>query len=77
MIIAGSDKGNLEFYLVKKPQITFFSKKEVLNSLKKLFKTLKSRIHFSLLQLKEKSLYNIAFTKALKVGGGSVGTLLG
>lgn len=76
MIIGGFYKGDLEFYLVKKPIINLFSKKEVLKSLKMIIKTIITLFKFSLLSLKEKSLYNLAFIKDGKVRGGHIGTLL-
>lgn len=75
MIIGGKNKGKLEFYLVKEPQIELISKKEVLKKIKKLIKALKSHINFLLLITKEKSLYNIAYHKKLKSGGVSIGEI--
>ncbi len=76
MIIGGFYKEDLEFYLVKKPIVNLFSKKEVLKSLKMIIKTIIIHFKFSLLSFKEKSLYNLAFIKDGKVRGGSIGTLL-
>ena len=75
MIVRGSEKEISNLFIVRKPQINLISKKEALESLKKLIKAIKSLIHFSLPLTKEKSLYNITFTKALKERGGSIGTL--
>ncbi len=76
MIVSGTRKERLELYLVRKPQINLFSKKDVVKDLKRLFKALISLFDFLLLLSKEKSLYNITFTKTLKVRGGSIGTVL-
>lgn len=61
MIARGYNKGRLEFYLVKKPRFNSILTKKSLFILKKQIRALKNLIHFSLLELKEKSLYNIIF----------------
>jgi len=66
VIIGGSDKEILEFYLAKKPQVNLISKKEVLENLKILFKTLISLFNFLPLTPKEKSLYNTPNHKNVK-----------
>ncbi len=69
MIVAGKDKEQLEFYLIKKPQSELISVKKDLKKRKNRFKALFNLIHFSPLQLKEKSLYNLVFPEMIKVGG--------
>jgi len=76
VIVRGLGKERFKFYLVRKPLKELFSKKDVVKDLKRLFKTLFSLFDFLLLSSKEKSLYNITFTKTLKLRGGSIGTVL-
>ena len=76
MIVRGTRKERFKFYLVRKPPKELFSKKDVVKAIKKLFKALFSLFDFSLLSSKEKSLYNITFTKTLKLRGGSIGKVL-
>ena len=76
MIVRGTRKERFKFYLVRNPPKELFSKKDVVKAIKKLFKALFSLFDFSLLSSKEKSLYNITFTKTLKLRGGSIGKVL-
>ena len=70
MIIRGSEKGRFEFYLVLKPIINLFIKKEPIKILKNLFIAIKDHIYFSPLSSKEKSLYNLGFLDNTRRGGG-------
>ncbi len=75
MIVRGSEKGIFEFYIVIKIVLNLIYKKEAINTFKKLFRALISLIHFSLPRTKEKSLYNITFTRLINMWGGPIGTL--
>jgi hypothetical protein len=70
VIVAGLDKGNLSFYLAKKPQINLFSAKKEVMLIKKLLMALESLFSFLPLRPKEKSLYNLALTRLIKRGRG-------
>jgi len=69
VIIGGLNKEKLEFYLVKKPQFELISMKRVLKRVKKLIGDVFGFIDFLLPLTKEKSLYNMAFTENIEIGG--------
>jgi len=68
VIVRGKINERLEFFLVKKPLINLKKQKRGLFRLLKEIKALNCLIHFLLLELKEKSLYNIPFSKSVKRG---------
>jgi hypothetical protein len=70
VIVGGSDKAILSFYLGYRPKINLFSGKKEVILIKKLLMTLNGPLSFSPLKPKEKSLYNQVFTKKINRGRG-------
>ena len=68
MIVGGSNRENLEFYLDKKPQFELISCKKLQKSFIGLYRVLNGFVILLLLLFQQKVLYTRAFLNRLKVG---------